>query len=97
MYQDEHIWLNSITSNLEGTAAGWLVSFHSEGVLEQQYLDAFMQSLLDRFKDITAAWHAETCIHSIQQDKQLVAEYIQDFCSLMVHLSVCWSTNSGSG
>lgn len=57
-----------------------------DGAPKLQNLDAFMQILGDRFEDHTAAWHAEICICSMRQGKQMVAEYIQNFHSLEAHL-----------
>lgn len=76
MYPDEHAQVNAVTSNLDGDAAGWLVSLHDEGTPELQDLDAFMQMLQNIFEDPTMAWCAETCICSQWQGKQLLAEYI---------------------
>ncbi|KAK9395687.1 sugar phosphate exchanger 3 [Crotalus adamanteus] len=45
-----------------------------------------MQALQDRFEDPTAAQHAKARICSLRQGKRPVAEYIQDFCSLVAHL-----------
>lgn len=50
------------------------VSPHEEGALKLQNLDAFMQILGDIFEDPTAAWHAETCICSMRQGKQMMAQ-----------------------
>ncbi|KAK9401987.1 hypothetical protein NXF25_010343 [Crotalus adamanteus] len=86
MHLDNRTWVNVITSNLKRNAAGWLVSLHDKGALDMQDLDAFMQALQDSSKDPTAAWHAETCMRTLWQGKWLVAEYIQDFRSLVAHL-----------
>ncbi|KAK9407787.1 hypothetical protein NXF25_006561 [Crotalus adamanteus] len=86
MYPDDAAHVHAVASNPKGIS-GWLVSLHDAGVRRVDDLDAFMQNLQGQFEDSIAARHAESCICTLKQGKWLVADYIQEFCSLASHLS----------
>lgn len=86
MYSDNAAWVHAVTSNLEGSASGWLVSLRDEGTPELTDLDAFMQALREQLEDPKAASHKEVHIHILKQDKWLVLEYFQDCHNLASHL-----------
>lgn len=48
MYPDNAAWVHAVTSNLEESASGWLVSLHDEGTPELTDLDIFMQALREQ-------------------------------------------------
>lgn len=54
--------------------------------MQELGLDAFMQILQGPFENPMVARCTESCIHTLKQGKQLVAECNQDFCNLASHL-----------
>ncbi|KAG8124614.1 hypothetical protein E2320_019845 [Naja naja] len=78
--------VNAVTLNLEGDAMEWLVSFSNEEAPELMNMDTFVEGMWGRFEDPTETCRAEARIHSIQQGKQLIVEYIEEFLSLIIYL-----------
>lgn len=60
MYPEDTAQVYAIAANLEGRSSGWMV--HDAEALELAYLDAFMQTLWEWFKDPMATQRAETHI-----------------------------------